>query len=167
MPATRADLLAFLDGHEIPYALHDHPPVFTVEESEAHTGHLPGAHVKNLFLEDKTGGLWLITAEARRPIKVNALARRLGAPRVRFAAPERLMEVLGVIPGAVTPLGLINDAGRRVRFVIDNALLKADLVNVHPLDNAGTLTLKPRDLLRCLEAWGYQAEAVDFAATAA
>ena len=76
----------WLRRHGIPVVVHRHPPVFTVEQAREHTHHLPGGHVKNLFLEDKKGGLWLVTCLDEQVVKVNALARLLKAPRFSFAA---------------------------------------------------------------------------------
>lgn len=154
-------MLAHLESLGIRAETHHHPPVFTVEEAEASTGHLPGAHVKNLFLEDKKGGLWLLTCRDRQAVKVNGLARLVGAPRFAFAGPERLREVLGVEPGSVTPLALVNDGDRRVTFLLDRNLLEVDLLNVHPLVNTATTALTPADLLRFLEATGHEPRLLD------
>lgn len=156
MAKSRAELLEFLTANGIKSETHDHPPVFTVEESQAHTAHIAGGHTKNLFLEDKNGGLWLVTCRAEQPVKVNALARLMGAPRVSFGKAERLIETLGVQPGSVTPLALINDAERRVQPVVDKGLLDHTTVNVHPLRNDATTNMKTDDLLKFMELLNYQ-----------
>lgn len=156
MPKSRAELLAFLDSLGIEHQTLDHPPVFTVEEARDHTHHLPGGHTKNLFLEDKKGGLWLVTCLDEQAVKVNALARLLGAPRFSFGKADRLMEALGVPPGSVTPLALVNDSERRVRPILDEKLLAHELINCHPLANTATTTLKSAGLLHFMEALGYQ-----------
>lgn len=158
---TRPELFACLDGLDITHATVEHPPVFTVEEAREHTHHLPGGHTKNLFLEDKAGGFWLVTCLDEQPVKVNALARLLGAPRFSFGKPERLMEVLGVEPGSVTALALVNDTERRVHPVLDTRLMAHELVNCHPLTNTATTTLRSADLLRFMEALGYAPRLVD------
>ncbi|HXU59532.1 MAG TPA: YbaK/EbsC family protein, partial [Verrucomicrobiae bacterium] len=78
-----------------------------------------------------------------------------------FASAERLMAYLGVVPGAVTPFGLINDRRLEVRVVIDAGLLAHDPVNVHPLTNDRTTAIAPRDLLRFIEACGHEAQVMD------
>lgn len=167
MPKSRAELFAFLDSLDIAHATVEHPPVFTVEEAQLHTHHLPGGHTKNLFLEDKQGGIWLVTCADQQPVKVNALARLLGAPRFSFGKPDRLMEVLGVLPGSVTALALINDADRLVRPVLDTKLLANEFVNCHPLSNEATTTLRSTDLLRFMAALGYEPLQVDLDQTLA
>lgn len=167
MPKSRSELFACLDGLAIEHRTIEHPPVFTVEEARTHTHHLPGGHTKNLFLEDKIGGLWLVTCLDEQPVKVNALARLLEAPRFSFGKPDRLMEALGVLPGSVTALALINDEGRRVQPVLDTKLMAHDLVNCHPLTNEATTTLKAADLLRFMEALGYAPRLLDLDLTLA
>ena len=104
-----------LDALGIAHRTHRHPPVFTVEESKALRGILPGAHVKNLFLRDKKKRVWLVTALEERHIDLKALKRRLGASgSLSFGSAELLMEVLGVTPGSVTPFAVINDVSDAV-----------------------------------------------------
>jgi Ala-tRNA(Pro) deacylase len=160
-PITPEQLLARLAALGIACRTVSHPPVFTVEEAKALRGELPGGHVKNLFLRDKKGAMWLVVAEEDRRLDLKALAARIGAGKVSFASAERLMAHLGVVPGAVTPFGLINDRGREVRVVIDAGLLAHDPVNVHPLTNDRTTAISPRDLLRFIEACGHQAQVMD------
>jgi len=158
---SRQSVLDYLSRLGIKTATIVHPAVLTVEQAQLHTHHLPGGHAKNLFLEDKRGGLWLISCLDRQSVKVNGLARLLGAPRFSFATPERLREVLGVEPGSVTPLALINDTGRRVKFVADSKLLACTVVNVHPLENTATTTISAAGLQKFVAALGYEPIIVD------
>lgn len=144
-----------------PHATIEHPPVYTVEEARAQTGHLPGAHCKNLFLKDKKGALWLVTCLDHRRLDTGRLAKALGAARLSFGRPELLAEVLGVEPGAVTPLALVSDRERRVQPVLDAGVLAQDIVNVHPIDNAATTALASSDLVRFLESLGYRPLTLD------
>ena len=113
-PTTPDQLLARLAELGLTTRTVTHPPVFTVEEAKALRGELPGAHIKNLFLRDKKGKMWLVVAEEDRPIDLKALGELLGG-RLSFGSADRLMTYLGVIPGAVTPFGVINDAGNQVQ----------------------------------------------------
>lgn len=167
MARTPEELLAFLAELGIATTTHHHPPVFTVEEAALHTAQLPGGHTKNLFLEDREGGLWLVSCLDRQKVKVNALARLLGAPRVSFASAERLREVLGVEPGSVTPFALINDEARRVRPVWDCKMLATKPLNFHPLVNTMTTAIAPADLRRFAEATGHLPIVLDLDATLA
>ena len=162
--ASPDDLFAYLDSLGITHQTVTHAPVFTVEESRALARRVPGVHSKNLFLRDKKGQPWLVVAEEDRHIDLKALAQRIGAGKVSFASPERLMRHLGVSPGSVTPFGLINDKAVEVRVVIDAGLLAHDPVNVHPLTNDRTTAISPRDLLRFIEACGHTPQVIDLGA---
>jgi len=155
-------LYALLAETGIAYAHHGHPPLHTVEESRALRGDLPGAHVKNMFLREKKGGLWLVTCLEDRRIRIRDLEREIGAKNTSFGKPDLLREALGVLPGAVTPFALMNDRGHRVGCVLDRAILDADLVNAHPLHNRATTAVSPADLLRFLERTGHVPRLVDF-----
>jgi Ala-tRNA(Pro) deacylase len=164
MPETPEGLLARLDALGIEHRTVTHPPVFTVEESRALRPELPGGHSKNLFLKpQKVAGPFLLAVlEEGRKVSVNALVRQLGAPRMAFAPAEDLMAQLGVIPGSVTPFGLVNAAPGAVRAVFDRHLIEAcEWVNFHPLTNAMTTGIRPADLLRFLRALGHDPEVVD------
>lgn len=163
-PAGTAQLLERMAVLGIAARTVDHPPVFTVEEAARYKGDLPGAHTKNLFLRDKPGKkMWLVCALADREIDLRELPARIDAkPRLSFGSPERLMKFLGVTPGAVSPFAIINDLGKTVQVVLDRALLDAEIVNLHPLDNAKTTAIAPTDLLRFLEAAGHPPLVLDF-----
>ncbi len=153
MPLSPDDLFAKLDQFGIRTATVKHPPLFTVEQSKTLRGELPGGHTKNLFLKDKKDRMWLVTAEEDRPIDLKALGTTLGASgRVSFGSPERLMRHLGVIPGAVTPFGLVNDADGQVSFVLDEGLMRHETLNFHPLTNEATTAIARDDFLRFMEA---------------
>src|ERR1700731_4176768 len=97
-PTTPEQLLARLAELGIACRTVSHPPVFTVEEAKALRGELPGGHVKNLFLRDKKGAMWLVVAEEDRCIDLKALGEKIGAGRVSFGSADRLMQYLGVLP---------------------------------------------------------------------
>jgi Ala-tRNA(Pro) deacylase len=132
-----------------------HPAVFTVEEGRSFEDQMPGGHTKNLFLKDKKGQYWLVTALWDTVVDLKALPARIGAARLSFGSGERLQEVLGVPPGSVTPLALINDRQRVVRFVLDARIMGFDTVNCHPLRNDMTTGLPPQDLLKFIRNMGY------------
>ena len=157
MPATRDDLMACLAGLGIAVNTVEHPPLFTVEQSRALRGEIPGAHTKNLFLKDKKGALFLVTAAEDAAIDLKKIHHRIGASgRVSFGNPTLLMDVLGVPAGAVTPFGAINDAGNQVTVVLDASLVANALINCHPLENTATTTIASADLLAFLSATGHE-----------
>lgn len=164
-PVSRQTLLAFLDALRIGHLTHDHPPVFTVAEGEDIKTRLPGGHTKNLFLKDKKGTLILISALQSTRIELKRLHERLGCGRLSFGSAERLEEALGVTPGSVTAFALIHDPARRVRFILDAALMEHDLLNFHPLKNDATTAISRTGLVTFLAALGREPEIVDFGAS--
>lgn len=155
MPASPADLFAFLDNLGIPHTTVSHPPLFTVEQSRALRGRIPGGHTKNLFLRDKKDALFLVVAEEDALIDLKTLHRRLDAGRFSFGSADLLRDVLGVEPGAVTPFAAINDVARRVAVVLDAPMMRHEILNYHPLDNTMTTSIARDDLVKFLAATGH------------
>lgn len=156
MPATRQQLFARLEELGIASVTVEHEPVFTVEQSTALRETLPGAHTKNLFLDDRCGRLVLVSAKDDTKVNLKALSKQLGAGRFSFGKAELLAEVLGVTPGSVTPFAVINDLAGRVTIVVDTELLKFGEVNFHPLENNATTRVATGNLIRFIEACGHQ-----------
>lgn len=143
-----AETLACLEQLGIEYRLYTHAPVMTVAEADAVWEHIEGRHCKCLFLKDKKKRLWLVTAPAELRVDLKALSEQLGCQRLNFASPELLLEHLGVLPGAVTPLAIINDRQKAVTLVLDEDMLTSPTVNYHPMVNTATVALSPADLLK-------------------
>ena len=161
-PANAESLLGYLDDLGIATSTVEHPAVFTVEEAQQARGDLPGAHSKSLFLRNKKGRMWLVVTLEDRSIDLKDLGDRLGAGRLSFGSADRLMQHLGVIPGAVTPFATINDHERVVQIALDRAMMEMDPLNFHPLDNTKTTAISTEGLLRFLEATGHTPQLLDF-----
>ena len=166
---TPEQLFVKLDALGIAHHTVTHPPVFTVEEAKALRGALPGTHVKNLFLRNKKEEMWLVVALEDRQVDLKRLGEVLGAGRLSFGSPERLARHLGVAPGSVTPLSLINDTARSVRLALDRGIENGlgsgpeqGIVNVHPLVNTMTTAVTAADLLRFFAATGHTPLWLDF-----
>ena len=155
MPVTPDELFAYLDGLGIVHKTVSHQPLFTVEESRALRGKIPGAHTKNLFLRDKKGTAFLVVTLEDAAIELRSLHRLLGASgRFSFGSADLMRELLGVEPGSVTPFAVINDKELRVTVVLDAAMMEHAVLNFHPLVNTGTTTISREGLLKFLEATG-------------
>jgi Ala-tRNA(Pro) deacylase len=153
---TPADLFAFLDKLGVAYQTFEHEALFTVEQSDAVRGTIPGCHTKNLFLKDKKGALFLVVAEAHASISLKQLHGVLGASgRFSFGSPELLRAVWGVEPGSVTPFGALNDTECRVTVILDAAMMGYETLSYHPLVNTMTTAIARADLIRFLEAAGH------------
>lgn len=146
-PATPADVEAQLSELGINFETNEHPAMLTVADSQKFRKGVPGGYSKNLFLRNKKGRMWLVTLLEDRKVDLRKLGDAIGAGRVSFASPERLMQYLGVIPGSVTPLAVCNDKLGKVTAVIDEGLLALSPVHFHPCANTMTTTLLPADLL--------------------
>lgn len=161
LPTSPQHLLARLAALDIACRNHEHAAVFTVEEAKALRGALTGGHIKNLFLRNKKEEMWLVVAEEDKRIDLKALGEKLGAGKLSFGSPDRLLRYLGVLPGAVTPFGIINDTERKVKVVLDRDLMGFNPVNAHPLVNTMTTALSPQDLVKFLEAEGHKPDILD------
>jgi Ala-tRNA(Pro) deacylase len=156
MPTSPDDLFAYLDRLGIKHSTVTHPPLFTVEQSQALRGQIPGGHTKNLFLKDKKDAVFLVVALEDAKIELKSLHRLLGASgRFSFGSADLLRELWGVEPGAVTPFGAINDTEGRVSVVLDSAMMQHKTLNYHPLVNTRTTSIACEDLITFLEATGH------------
>lgn len=145
-----------LESLAIPSSTVTHAPVFTVAESQELRGRIAGAHSKNLFVKDKKGRLFLVTALEDASIDLKKLHEAIGAQgRVSFCSADQLREFLGVEPGSVTPFAAMNDAGGRVQIILQDALMQHAVQNFHPMTNTATTTISNTDLLRFLESVGH------------
>lgn len=157
MPATRKDLFQRFDQLGIETTTLDHAAVYTVAESDALNKQLPGGHTKNLFLKDAKGRIYLIVAESHAEVNLKTIHKEIGCARLSFGKPDLLMEILGVEPGAVTALGVINDRDRRLeQVIVDESLMAFEVINCHPLENTATTTLTRDDLLRFIRDCGHE-----------
>jgi Ala-tRNA(Pro) deacylase len=133
-----------------------HPPLFTVEQSQALRGTIPGGHTKNLFLKDKKDTVFLVVAAEDARIDLKTLHSRLGAGRFSFGSADLMRELLGVEPGAVTPFGVINDTDCRIKVVLDATMMEHATLNYHPLVNTMTTSIARDDLVKFLVATGHE-----------
>lgn len=152
MPYTSEQLFAFLADCGITALTVEHAPLLTVEDAKTHRGPTEGAHTKNLFLKDRKDALFLVVLQEDAAVDLKTLHKTIGASgKLSFGSADLLLEVLGVIPGAVSPFSAINDTERRVAIVLDEALLQNDKLNHHPLVNTKTTTIGRDDLLTFLQ----------------
>jgi Ala-tRNA(Pro) deacylase len=154
--SASSDLLLLLDRNELPYDLVEHEPVFTVADALAATPEIDGIKTKNVFLRDAKGTrhfLVIVPHDVR--LDLPALAQTLGVSKLSMGSADRLQRHLGVAPGAVSVLALVNDRGRAVELVIDRRVAQAGKVQAHPLRNTATIALDQAALAVFLALTGH------------
>lgn len=159
LPLSSDALLAQLDDWGLAYRLHTHVPLRTVEDAKAVEDQfmVPGENtlrLKNLYLRDKKKRNYLVTLEQSREIDLKALGAELGVGNLSFGSADRLMQNLGIRPGAVSPLAMINGVQNNVRFFMDGEAQTVDVINMHPLVNDRTVVLARADLLAFFDKIG-------------
>ncbi|MBC8440624.1 MAG: prolyl-tRNA synthetase associated domain-containing protein [Deltaproteobacteria bacterium] len=151
MLKTQEELLNVLTQINIEYKNHEHPAVYTVEEADLHHGGIEGAHSKNLFFKDKKKNLFLVVTLSEKTIIIKEMAKKINAKSPSFGKPDLLAQVLGVIPGSVTPFALVNAQNHDIKVILDKDLMENKLLNFHPLVNTATTTIASKDLIKFLD----------------
>ncbi|MEX0297508.1 MAG: prolyl-tRNA synthetase associated domain-containing protein [Kordiimonas sp.] len=170
-PDIEAPLFNFLDSHGIKVPTVRHASVFTVLEAQQERDTMPepfksGGHCKSLFVRDKKKRRALVMVDENRRVDLKALSGKIGLGRLSFGSADSLKEMLGVIPGSVTPFALINaqvKEGEEPPLVValDKQMMQQASLNYHPLHNAATTAISPSDLIKFIRACGYEPLIVD------
>ena len=151
------DIYAFLAGHGIPFERVDHPPVFTCEQAERLVPPLPGAETKNLLVRDRHGRRhFLVVVGYDKTVDLKALGDLLGVSKLGMASAERLGRVLGIEPGSVSLLAIVNDAEGLVEVLLDKAVWAAEALKCHPLVNTSTLSIRRSDIEKIIKRTGHR-----------
>ena len=159
LPLSSDALMAQLDEWGLRYRLHTHIPLRTVEDAKGveHQFMVSGENalrLKNLYLRDKKKRNYLVTLEQSREIDLKALGAEIDARNLSFGSADRLMQNLGIRPGAVSPLAMITGAENNVRFFMDGAARQADVIFMHPLVNDRTVAMPRDDLMAFFDRIG-------------
>ena len=150
------DIYKFLDSINVSYERFDHPAVYTVSEAKKLSPEMDGASTKNLFLRDKKGiRHFLVVVPQDKQVDLKELSSILEASRLSFASPDRLKKYLGIEPGSVSILALLNDPEKTVEVFVDNELWNAEIILCHPLVNTSTLAITRDGIKQFLEKTGH------------
>lgn len=150
----------YLDSKGISYEVTEHKAVYNMEEAAAINLPYPESEAKNLFIRDKSGVFCLITVKGDKRVDLNDFRRRAGLKRFRFASADDLKEMLGLEPGSVTPLGLLNDSECKVILYFDREFI-GGIIGIHPNDNTATVWMKTSGLLRIIKDHGTEVHVID------
>ncbi len=150
---NKQEVYEFLDKENVWHEITEHQAVFNMAELSETELPYPEYDAKNLFVrDDKRRNYYLITVKGDKRVDLKEFRRKQGTKPLTFANADDLMSILGLIAGAVTPLGLLNDAEHKVKFFLDREFLDGKaIIGVHPNDNTATVWLKTEDLLAILE----------------
>lgn len=143
----KTDLLHILREKNIDFQVHEHKPLYTVEDSEKLRGKIDGSHTKNLFLKNKKNEFFLFSCNERAKIDLKQFSKSINAKNLSFANENYLEKYLGIKPGSVSPYALLNDKKNNVSFYLDENLEKSEKINFHPLINDTTITMKTSDFI--------------------
>lgn len=144
------NIYEILNSLNIKYEKISHKAIYTCEEAQFLKDSIEGIPCKNLFLTDHKKHYYLVTLEDTKKLDLKSLAKSLGASRLSFASKEELESVLGLQPGSVTPLGIINDKNKEVTIILSKNL-QNNKVLVHPKFNTETLSIDFNDLIKFIE----------------
>ncbi len=157
---NKAETYQFLTEHGICYEVTEHKAVFNMEELDSVELPYPELDAKNLFVrDDKKKNYYLITVKGDKRVNLKEFRKAHGLRNLSFASPEDLMSIMGLTPGSVTPLGLLNDKEHKVRFYLD-ADFTDSLMGIHPNENTATVWIKSADLIRIIKEHGNEVETV-------
>lgn len=168
------EVLTFLEDNGLDYELFTHPPLPTIEMALEYWKEIDSTHCKNLFFRNHKGNRhYLVVFECHKEMQIHSLEHMLKQGKLSFASAERMERCLGLLPGSVSPLGLIHDMkteeltkehfpnGHRVKLFLDQDLKTSEKVSFHPCDNTGSVVLSNADFIRFLEIWGGEYEWLD------
>ena len=149
---NKNETLYYLDRHGIKYEIVEHQAVYNMAEMEKIALPHTEADAKNLFVRnDKKRDYYLLTIKGDKRVNLQQFHEENDTRRLSFASPQDLKEKLGLEPGSVTPLGLLNDSGHQISFYLDSYFRQQSRIAVHPNDNTATIWLDPQDLLKVIK----------------
>lgn len=155
---NKTETYQYLTEYNIVYEVSEHKAVFNMEEAESLDLPYPECDAKNLFIrDDKKRNYYLITVKGDKRVDLKEFRKQHGLRALSFASPEELSAVMGLIPGAVTPLGILNDVERRVHFYLDKSFIGGK-IGVHPNDNTATIWVQADELMDLIKKHGNAAE---------
>jgi Ala-tRNA(Pro) deacylase len=145
------ELYKLLEELGIAYDYHEHPPLATIEDARIHWANYNSGRCKNIFFRNHKGDRhYLVILEHLQQLNIKDLEKRLKQGKLTFASDQRLYKYLGVLPGSVSPFGIINDKDRHVHIFIDEKLKEYDRLTFHPNVNTASLTISNEDFMRFL-----------------
>lgn len=158
---NKEEIYNYLKENNIKYEIDEHKAVYNMEELKDIVLKYPECDAKNIFVrDDKKRSYYLITIKGDKKVDLKDFKNKYNTRSLSFASETDLMNILGLIPGAVTPLGLLNDKELKVEFYLDN-YFQDKLIGVHPNDNTATIWMSSSDLIKIIEEHGNKVNIID------
>lgn len=158
---NKQEVYEFLQAQGVTYEVTEHKAVYNMDELAEVELPYPEADAKNLFVrDDKKSSYYLITVRGSKRVDLQEFRKAYGTRRLSFASAEDLKRLLGLFPGSVTPLGLLNNTEKNVKLFLDSDFGEDDLIGVHPNENTATVWLKAGDLVRLIREHGNEVELI-------
>ena len=159
----KQDIYNYLEEKNIWYEITEHEAVYNMEELSKVELPYPEADAKNLFVrDDKKVNYYLITVKGNKRVDLKELRKNNGTRNLSFASADDLMAIMGLIPGAVSPLGILNDNELKVHFYMDKDFIgDSNLIGIHPNDNTATVWMKTADLIEIIKEHGNEVNIVE------
>lgn len=156
---NRKKVLDFLESMDIKYEIHEHPPLDTIDIALEFWKNIDSMHFKNLFFRNHKGNKhFLVIIKDTTPFDIHALEKKLKQGKLSFASEKRMVKHLGLLPGSVSPFGLINDTEHHVHLFIDEQMKEARRVSFHPNENTASVVISFDDFQRYLKKMGNTVE---------
>ena len=151
-----------LNGLDIPFEIVEHEPALTTEQADSFIQGIEGVRTKTMFLTNKKKtAYYLLIMDDQKRLDMDLLKELIGANRVRMASPENLFEKMSLPAGVVSPFGLLNNAEKDIQVYFDKEIMSEKRMSFHPNTNEKTLFVDTVDLLRFLEAIGYESHIIE------
>ena len=158
---NKAEVYHYLDEHNISYEVDEHQVVFNMEELNFIELRYPEWVAKNLFIrDDKKHNYYLITVKGDKRVDLKDFRKQHGLRALSFASSDDLLVIMGLTPGSVTPLGILNDREQKVHFYLDEEFAQ-NKIGIHPNDNTATVWMQSDDLMNLIQKHGNEAEYVE------
>lgn len=158
---TYTQIMDELNRLGISYTMVDHPAAETTEEADRYIAGHEGVRTKSMFLKDKKKNFYLLVMDDKKRLDFHEFQDLTGAKRISMARPDDIKEQLGLVPGIISPFGLMNNEDHNVKVLFDKEMLEESILTFHPNENTHTIFLKTEDVLRFVNEQGFEYEVID------
>ena len=160
---NKKQIYEYVKNKRIWYEITEHKAVYSMSEISEVEIPYPESDAKNLFVrDDKKENYYLITVRGNKRVNLKEFRKENNTRPLSFASEKELKEIIQILPGSVSPLGILNDTENKVKVFIDKEFVeKTDIIGIHPNDNTATIWLKTKDLINIIKEHGNKVELVE------